>query len=166
MGEYVMVLRETLQDACSFDDGIRLSAQHAIEALLAKPAEQHQGEPVARVEVAVDRNACIAITDNEWLRALKDKGTHQVVRLYIRPEPADPGEVERLRKERRRMDEALVACANERDTLHAQLSERDALLRDWYAANAAGDVRVADKAYHLVTQTAALSASAEQELKP
>ncbi|MBS6039950.1 Lar family restriction alleviation protein [Pseudomonas sp.] len=64
---------------------------------------------------------------------------------------ATPGEVERLRLERRRMDQALSACANERDTLRveldsmaetfgmqedkidalrAQLVERDALLRE------------------------------------
>lgn len=44
--EFVMVRRSVLADACSFDDGIRLGAQHALEALLAQPAEQHQGEPV------------------------------------------------------------------------------------------------------------------------
>ena len=62
----------------------------------AQPAEQHQGEPVARVEVGADRNACAMIIDQEWLRQLKDKAEHLVVHLYTH---ADPGEVERLREE-------------------------------------------------------------------
>ncbi len=71
----------------------------------------------------------------------------------------DAGEVERLRKERQRMDEALSACANERDTLRAQLAEWDALLRDCFTAMLKGGyskpLRERIKA--------ALSASAERE---
>ncbi|MDH0573205.1 hypothetical protein [Pseudomonas fulva] len=48
----------------------------------------------------------------------------------LRPAHADPAEVERLRLERRKMDQALSACANERDALRAKLAERDALLAD------------------------------------
>ncbi|WP_230382658.1 hypothetical protein [Pseudomonas putida] len=86
-----------------------------------------QGEPVARVEVGADRNACVTIIDNDWLRALKDKATHQAVPLYTH---ADPAEVERLRLERRKMDQALSACANERDTLRSQLNALEELSRD------------------------------------
>ncbi|MEB8055763.1 hypothetical protein [Pseudomonas fulva] len=48
----------------------------------------------------------------------------------LRPAHADPAEVERLRLERRKMDQALSARANERDALRAKLAERDALLAD------------------------------------
>jgi hypothetical protein len=102
-----------------------------------KPAEQHQGEPVAlpaRVQrggndhcdgLAVGWNACL-----DEIAKLGPLYTH-----------ADPAEVERLRSE----NEAL-ACnlrgkheltgatyqhlVQERDTLRAQLAERNALLRE------------------------------------
>lgn len=84
-----------------------------------------------------------AMSDQQGL----DTGSYRVP-LYTH---ADPGEVERLRIERGRMDQALVACANERDELRkantefdaqvandfkfiddlrAQLAEAQALLRD------------------------------------
>ena len=51
---------------------------------------------------------------------------------------------------------------DEAQRLQVELAERDALLEDWHAANAAGEVKVSDKAYRIVTRTAAaLSASAE-----
>ena len=45
-------------------------------------AAQPQGEPVARVEIGADRNAALTVTDENWLRSLKERGTHQVVPLY------------------------------------------------------------------------------------
>lgn len=79
---------------------------------------------------------------------------------------ADPGEVERLRrlvdaKECERQQH-LEECAAEVSALRAQLAERDALLEDWHTANCTGEVNVSDKAYRIVTRTAAmLNASAE-----
>lgn len=37
-------------------------------------AAQPQGEPVARVEIGADRNAALTVTDENWLRSLKEKG--------------------------------------------------------------------------------------------
>lgn len=45
-------------------------------------AKLSQGEPVARVEIGADRNAALTITDDNWLRSLKDRGAHQLVPLY------------------------------------------------------------------------------------
>lgn len=111
-------------------------AQDKLRALLAQPAEQHQGERVGEV-VAFGKG----LHEIAWAAGRMPRlGT----KLYTHPAPADPGEVERLRAdldecdgdrwklrtERRRMDETLSACANERDTLRAQLAERDALLSE------------------------------------
>lgn len=99
-----------------------------------------QGEPVARVEVGPDRNACLTITDNDWLRALKCRAMHQVVPLYPH---ADPGEIERLRADavtqKAIADEAWAEVEKCRensriitqqvDTLRTQLAEAQALLR-------------------------------------
>ncbi|MEZ0199321.1 hypothetical protein AB9U01_35310, partial [Pseudomonas qingdaonensis] len=85
----------------------------------------HQGEPVARVEVGADRNACVTITDSDWLRSLKDKASHQVVPLYPR---ADPGEVERLRTELTRMHESNWKSSQFGIKLQAKLANQDALL--------------------------------------
>ncbi|MEX5490779.1 hypothetical protein ABFV43_18350 [Pseudomonas fulva] len=93
---------------------------------------------------------------------------------------ADPGEVERLRIERGRMDQALVACANERDEsrkantefdaqvandfkfiddLRAQLAEAQALLTDISKRHWSGvDF---DLPADLVDRIKALSTSAE-----
>lgn len=62
---------------------------------------------------------------------------------------------ERLRKERQRMDGALVACANERDTLRAQLAECEAMAamiaeREW--AEHAGNGPVSSKVEAAFTQ--------------
>lgn len=111
-----------------------------------------QGEPVARVEVGPDRNACLAITDNDWLRALKGRAMHQVVPLYAH---ADPGEVERLRADavtqKAIADEAWAEVEKCRensriitqqvDTLRAQLAEGQALLREIHDGALSGFAR-------------------------
>ncbi|MFV3291977.1 Lar family restriction alleviation protein [Pseudomonas sp. NY11955] len=111
-------------------------------------AQQHQGEPVAwmytRPEV-------------EWpafYDKRKDAAGWKETPLYTR---ADPGEVERLRKERQRMDVALVAAANERDTLRVQLAERDALLEEAWTHDISTPLKRRIKT--------ALSASAEPKVK-
>ncbi|HBK51379.1 MAG TPA: hypothetical protein DDZ74_19300 [Pseudomonas sp.] len=67
---------------------------------------------------------------------------------------ADPGEVERLRLERRRMDQALSACANERDTLRTLLVEALAFLDEAYKHDIGTQLKREIKAFYL-------SASAE-----
>lgn len=153
--EFVMVRRNVLADACSFDDGIRLSAQHAIEGLLAQP---HQGEPVALPARQPNDDPAWWYGDcpnhdydevrgyaDGWNACLDE--ISKLGRLYTH---ADPGEVERLTdqlevadqattyaaqqaKEKQKITDALMADAKqfrgERDTLRAQLAERDALLR-------------------------------------
>lgn len=110
------------------------------------------GEPVAFVQVTGQNPAKYC-----WMganRALPD-GMHK---LYTHP---DPGEVKRLRLERRRMDRALVACANERDTLRALLTDRDALLRALKAECETDPMYVGPNWMKRID--AALSASAEPE---
>lgn len=110
-----------------------------------------QGEPVARVEVGADRNACVMIIDQEWLRQLKDKAEHVVVHLYPH---ADPGEVERLRAELAEQLEIFGMQEEKIDTLRAQLAELDALLREIHDGRLSGHDR-------WLKIEAALSASAE-----
>ena len=85
------LLEATISCAWDFDKDGTVAA---LQDWLDKPTEQHQGEPLARVEVGADRNACVTITDNDWLCDQKDKAAHQIVPLYAH---ADPAEVERLR---------------------------------------------------------------------
>ncbi|QNJ57369.1 hypothetical protein Dolphis_63 [Pseudomonas phage Dolphis] len=88
-----------------------------------KPAEQHQGEPVAwRFQTHAGGRWYLTHFEAN-ARAYEGNGEGGSVQALAPIIPADPGEVERLRAERRRMDGALVACANERDALRAQLNE-------------------------------------------
>jgi len=133
--------------------------------LYTRPA---QGEPVARVEVGADRNACAMVIDQEWLRQLKDKAEHLVIPLYTH---ADPGEVERLRAE---LEEWKKRCqynadtahdvGHERDTLRAQLAERDALLRELDDAWSSHDGK--ERFYKFMAKIEALFASAESSALP
>ena len=134
--EFVMVPNELAERAIDAFASIGMHDELLqLHEILDKPAEQHQGEPVARVEVGADRNACVTITDNNWLRGLKDKTIHQVVPLYTH---ADPGEVERLRYKAELYDEVwglatglgFMNVTTAISTLRAQLAERDALLRE------------------------------------
>jgi hypothetical protein len=63
-------------------DNLRPVGTQAMDCPDCKPAAQPQGEPVARVEIGADRNAALTITDENWLRSLKDRGAHQLVQLY------------------------------------------------------------------------------------
>ncbi|MEG1038691.1 MAG: hypothetical protein RSE94_02105 [Pseudomonas sp.] len=125
--EFVMVRRNVLVDACSFDDGTRLSAQHAIEALLAQPAEQHQGEPVAWMYTR---------SEVEWpafYDKRKDAAGWKETPLFTH---ADPGEVERLQRELSVTNKLYAeACQASYDfgSLRAQLAERDALIEEAYS---------------------------------
>lgn len=71
-------------------------------------------------------------------------------------------ELDRLGKRYNCLANDQLELVKELDDQRAHLAERDALLEDWHAANATGEVKVSDKAYRIVTRTAAaLSASAE-----
>ncbi|MDD1152689.1 hypothetical protein Q7O60_16340 [Pseudomonas protegens] len=71
-------------------------------------------------------------------------------------------DVEKQRRLKMLVAEKLQNALNNCSVYRVQLAERDALLEDWHAANATGEVKVSDKAYRIVTRTAAaLSASAE-----
>ena len=70
----------------------------ACTACLEKPAAQPQ--PVARVEIGADRNAALTVTDDDWLRSLKDSGVHQIVSLYAE-QPAPVAVVPELTSELR-----------------------------------------------------------------
>lgn len=212
--EFVMVRRNVLVDACSFDDGTRLSAQHAIEALLAQPAEQHQGEPVALPE-RKPWNGLLATADNlrgegwnacldeiaklgtlfsrpaqgepvawryrhtepgmSWFftetpeanGCLVDGFKYEVCPLYASADPnaswkavADEQMkvIEDLQRRIKNAELALKAQTQNRDTLRAQLSERNVLLRHLYDHN---ELSLGDDQLIL----AALSASAEPEIK-
>jgi len=124
--EFVMVRRSVLADACSFDDGTRLSAQHAIEDLLAKPSEQHQGEPVHMVRP--HGSCCWEETSGEGLDiCLSMPEEYEIRKLYTL---ADPGEVERLREGISKHWKVVCDQRAELDTLRAQRAKWDALLRD------------------------------------
>ncbi len=110
-----------------------------VRAILAQPAEQHQGEPVAWHE---RWDECERIADIHGVReALQmfsedptgDAGT-SLIREVLTAMEADPGEVERLRTENERLkqtsvkEEVFDIVCKERDALRAELAERDTLL--------------------------------------
>lgn len=132
------------------------------------PAQQHQGEPVMRLECEKlwggDGEYAVDFVKPGWLQECREKGGTFL--LYTH---ADHAGVERLLAERKRMDAALVACSNERDTLRAQLAEAHALLREARccvveaADSEAGGPTPREAKVVLDKIDAALSASAEPE---
>lgn len=56
-----------------------------------------------------------------------------------------------------------AALLEGRDALQQRLTDAEKLLGDWYAANAAGGILVADEDYHLVTATAEMLEQASQK---
>lgn len=138
-----------------------LAERDALQQRLNELGEQHQGEPVAWVrfrngEPDYDGDACMIM--NVPGDTLGDGDSWEPV--YTR---ADPGEVERLRAEVKDLlhtsvkEEVFEIVCKERDTLRAQLAERDALLRR------ASDVLEVLKGGAIVRKAIAalLSASAE-----
>lgn len=126
--QMVSVPCSLLEEACN---GLRITQERTrkeLRDLLAQPADQHQGEPVAFYREFVDgREYCEKPFTNDWTP------------LYIH---ADAGEVERLRRElegtisecQRRRNSCAVLIA-ECDTLRASL-ESVRTSRDAYAQNA------------------------------
>lgn len=105
----------------------------------AQPAQHHQGEPVAlpaRKSQPTELSDVFVDANNEgWNACLGE-----IAKLgppYTHPAPADAGEVEQLRERVDLLEKYETDCLSlvrdaesERDTLRAQLAERDALLRD------------------------------------
>lgn len=143
--EFVKVSREVAEAAWqALDDEGRFEESCPLRAELDKPAEQHQGEPVALPARKPQR-----ITDARaegWNACLDEIA--KLGPLYAHPAPSDPGEVERMTETAamysRLRDEAnaeverlaillrqtQVKHAQERDALRAQLAEAHALLRE------------------------------------
>ncbi|WP_313429078.1 hypothetical protein [Pseudomonas sp.] len=140
--EMVSVPRKLLETIRSFhwsqqdcNDLARAKSRAELIEILTKPAPQHQGEPVGallideyfdnrevgEVDVQLDSKVC---------EQLAEKYPGQSLTLYINPAPADPGEVERLRADLDECDGDRWKLRTERNTLRAQLAERDVLLRD------------------------------------
>ena len=123
---------------------------------MAKPAEQHQGEPVSLPErkgTHLHYDSLMPTFSKGWNACLDEIA--KLGQLYTH---ADPGEVERCEA---RLHEVASLCASveqERDTLRAQLAERDELLRDTKRCIERNDYPV----FELLKRIdAALSASAE-----
>jgi len=124
-------------------------------------AKQHHGEPVAwRYRHAKPGMSWFFTEKPEASGCLVDGFEYEVFPLYTH---ADPGEVERLRLERRRMDQALSACANERDTLRALLVEALAFLDEAYKHDIGTQLKREIKAFYL---SASAEPSAPVDLKP
>lgn len=118
--------------------------------------EQLQGEPVAWMDPR-SPHMHATISNEVKQHNLKFGGAPaSAVNGYTIPlyTHADPAEVERLRLERRRMDQALSACANERDTLRTLLVEALAFLDEAYKHDIGTQLKREIKAFYL-------SASAE-----
>ncbi|NIF28386.1 hypothetical protein F3J44_18625 [Pantoea sp. Tr-811] len=107
------------------------------EAVFQQTGEQHQGEPVALPERehytrylpgVIPSNAAEVNARKDGWNACLDK----IAKLGPLYTHADPGEVERLRRDLHAARVALEARASTFDTLRAQLAERDALLRECY----------------------------------
>ncbi|BAW24005.1 Uncharacterized protein KF715C_ch34320 [Pseudomonas putida] len=105
------------------------------------PSEQNQGEPYGW---AHDEGKEFT-THADHASDLQREGI-QMLPLYTHAEPA---EVERLRLERRRMDQALSACANERDALRALLVEALAFLDEAYKHDIGTQLKREIKAFYL-----------------
>ncbi|WP_236248349.1 hypothetical protein [Pseudomonas mosselii] len=105
-----------LPDSVYVRDGW-LRAADELRALLAQPAEQHQGEPAAIVTTDANDKPVI-----EFLSYDLEYGTE----LYTH---AAPGELERLRAELGEVKGEYDRSANKVAALRAQLAEAHALLR-------------------------------------
>lgn len=125
--DVLMVPRRLLERCKQFTFDIRSPQilRSDIDAVLNKPVEQHQGEPVAWIFRELP-DAPLQVTDR-W-----DVAKHlpfDVTSVYPH---ADPVDVERLRAEVKDLlhtsvkEEVFEIVCKERDTLLAQLAERDA----------------------------------------
>ncbi|MCO7634081.1 hypothetical protein NJF54_19865 [Pseudomonas guariconensis] len=137
--EMVSVPREHVEEAAKWlechSPGSGSAESYAAQDLreaLAKPAEQPQGEPVAWQDPENGSRMCTA----EHKAYALSKGGAAALALATLTRPlyphADPGEVERLRDDLDECDGERWKLRNERDTLRAQLAERDALLEEAY----------------------------------
>ena len=145
--EFVMVPRDLanrLKVAC---ESVGWTLSNELCEILAKPAEQHQGEPVAGIDAepffglleALRGHIGYAIQFPVNCDSFKDgiskvwatiESLEKCIAIAAQQTHTDPGEVERLRDREAAAIRASVHIAKERDTLRARLAERDALLRE------------------------------------
>ncbi len=129
-------LAERISNICMFT--MYKEDWRALSEILAKPAQQRQGEPVAYAVFTDNGNIriwstnCAAVA----IKVMREEGK-QVVPLYAHSAPSATGEVERLRTEldlrTQEREKFLGWCRDARaesTKLRAQLAERDALLRE------------------------------------
>lgn len=157
--EMVSVPRHWAQETVNAGAGECVSRSDIalLSEALSQPAQQHQGEPVvlpARKAHKKGNSPMQNAKNSAWNACLDD-----IAKLGPLYTHADPCEVERLRLERRRMDQALSACANERDTLRTQLVEALAFLDEAYKHDIGTQFKREIKAFYL-------SASAEPSALP
>ncbi|MBA6068356.1 hypothetical protein [Pseudomonas mosselii] len=151
-----------LPDSVYVRDGW-LRAADELRALLAQPAEQRQGDPVA---LPARKNAPPLSGDQYgygWNACLDE-----ITKLGPLYTHADPGEVERLRAELGEVKGEYDRSANKVAALRAQLAEAHGLLHDLAQANREYFPEEECPPQHpkLMARYAALSASAEPELNP
>ncbi|WP_409264680.1 hypothetical protein [Pseudomonas sp. KCJK9000] len=124
--EMVSVKRELVEQAMQpcFEAGFGIP-HDALRDVLAKPAQQHQCEPVALPARKAHKkgNSPMQNAKNSAWNACLD----EIAKLGPLYTHADPAEVERLRKNHRKHAARLI---DERGQLRAQLAEAQALLRD------------------------------------
>lgn len=129
---------------------------------MSEEVKQHQGELVGYVCGSALDAALNGRIGAESIAIRKEPSLYINKPLYTH---ADPGEVERLRAEIKHLkhtsvkEEVFDIVCKERDTLRAQLAERDALLRDAHEELVCRNSPIANRI------DAALSASAEP-IKP
>ncbi|MFT0866012.1 hypothetical protein [Pseudomonas sp. CAM1A] len=165
--EMVSVPREAVEQAAELlQEYNKCSIARELRAALAKPAEQHQAEPVAWRGVNELGDIVTEWIDGAPPEAMVDLcgNPASFASLELAYTNADPGEVERLRADLARMQanyaDALKASRGlwqDRDRMEKQLAERDALLRDLLNCNTGFKMRQRIEA--------ALSASAEPQVK-
>ncbi|WP_153046057.1 hypothetical protein [Pseudomonas sp. MF6396] len=159
--QMVSVPRSLLEEACN---GLRITQDRArkeLRALLAQPAAQHQGEPVAlpaRKDPTQHWAEPGGVHKAEGWNAYHDE-LARLGPLYTNP---DAGELERLRADVETMRRKNNEYWHESEALRAQLAGHDALLNRWL------DVprHLGNEMAKLANDTeAALSASAEPKVK-
>lgn len=139
--EFVMVPRDALQDTVNRTDKwvLPFGTYEALSSALAKPAEQHQGEPVAWFtdDHLTDKSA--TTWDSEVAERWRTKGW-PVGELFGRADPGEAGkwrneahrfnlEVERLRADLRTQTLRADAAIGDANDAERKLAERDAMLQ-------------------------------------
>ncbi|MEX5343762.1 hypothetical protein [Pseudomonas sp. I2] len=153
--DMISVPRDLAEDICN---GLRITQERGVKelrAILAQPAEQHQGKPVAPwyyfADCADPDYSCLYHHESEALTQVADHGG-EVVKLWNVPPYADPGKVERLRASEKALAIDLAKslkqqCADIRtiDDLRAELVAIQPSIKHWMKRTAAIQDRLAER---------------------